>query len=1526
MIPIKQSLLLFLLLFIKVDAFAQCDSLALAPDSLQWVFCDSVVGPSPTNGYINVIKKFDDTLYIGGKFKFAGKYTGSFIAVDTTNGSLVAQPTWPKVNGEVTFSIPDGSGGIFIGGTFSKVGDSVRGNFAQINAAGQVTSLNFNFQLGSGAFLSSKGIVTCAVVYNGILYVGGSFVTVNSTARNRLVAINLSTKTITSWNPGVGGMYVNAMVTDGTNLYVAGDISSIGSIPKNNLGSIVLSTGTVNTWGPNANPTSNGGIYAMDYSDGYLYFLYKYLSTVNRVGTTSSVIQSSSIANNQLRAIKVIDDKIYVGGYFTNIGGQNRNRIAALDTATFTVKSWNPNIGGGSVHDIKYNNGLFVAGDFNYVGGVSKRYLAKIDTATGLASSLSILINPASIIKTVLPIGTSVFIGGDFATVNGKYRNNLAAINLKSNEISNWDNTTNGEVFDILIDSGSIYFAGWFSTINGLSRQGVAKMNITNNVLANWNPLNGTTATAYVLYNHGADIFVGGNLSVYGTINHYGIIKTDKINGIIDNWAPATFNIGEVRDIKISGNNLYLAGNLATTTNSNCLLIKHNLVSGLSSFITGTPTGSYQSNAVHLLDNKVYIGGTITNVSGFTRTNIAAFDTSSLALLSFDPYQFSASIMDIKTFKNKLLISTSSITTKSPVITRTGIAIVDSSSGNFVGPFNPKVSSTIEMGKTLIVGDTIFSSGAISSVNDKKIFGLTRYHIGYPVASVSISTPTLNPCVGASVTITANSTNASSFQWVKNGTVVSGVTSNTYTFVPSAGDSVVCIATSTTPCILSGTTIKSNPVVFGTPNTNTTAIATISANPSTSVCSGSSVTYTCTTNVTGGTYQWKVGTINVGTNSNTYTYIPSNGNFISCQVTKSANTCFLPSPVISDTIIAAVTTNVTPTASVSASVSGTICSGSSVTYTCGTNITGGSYQWKIGTTNVGSNSNIYTYTPANGDVITCEVTKPAGACYTQSVITSSPITISVAPNSTPTASISASVSGVVCSGSLVTYTCSTNVTGGSYQWKVGTTNVGTSSNTYTYTPANGDIITCEVTKSSGTCYIPSTVTSNSIVASVTANTTSNATITASTSTSVCSGSFVTYTCSTNVTGASYQWKVGTSNVGINSNSYTYAPVNGDVITCEVTKPSNACFSPATVISNNIIASVVSNTTPTISISASAVNICPGKSDTFTATTNILGATLQWKVNGTNVGTNSTTYIYSPANSDVVTCMLTTPAGCYSPTNITSNALTITYIVPTTAVISIISSPSDTVCIGTTVSYTASTNFISPNYQWRVNNINVGSNSSIYSYIPISNDKIECIASSAIGCYNSPSATSNKITMIVNAKQIPTISISGPSSASSSNLVTINATLSNTGSSGYTIDWSVNGSYVSSSSGTVFTFTKGAGSESVTALLKPNGCYNNASSNIHVVTNNLSVTNQNGQSTIVVYPNPFEKFIRISSTYEIKDVILYDVLGKEIIHKIFTNQLNNDCEISTCDLARGSYRLNIYDKNMNILKSVNINKQ
>ena len=57
------------------------------------------------------------TLYLGGSFDYVGPFTGSFVAVDAASGQL--DSTWLKVSGAVNASAADGSGGWFIGGSFS---------------------------------------------------------------------------------------------------------------------------------------------------------------------------------------------------------------------------------------------------------------------------------------------------------------------------------------------------------------------------------------------------------------------------------------------------------------------------------------------------------------------------------------------------------------------------------------------------------------------------------------------------------------------------------------------------------------------------------------------------------------------------------------------------------------------------------------------------------------------------------------------------------------------------------------------------------------------------------------------------------------------------------------------------------------------------------------------------------------------------------------------------------------------------------------------------------------------------------------------------------------------------------------------------------------------------------------------------------------------------------------------------------------------------------------------------------------
>ena len=95
---------------------------------------------------------------------------------------------------------------------------------------------------------------------------------------------------------------------------------------------------------------------------------------------------------------------------------------------------------------------------------------------------------------------------------------------------------------------------------------------------------------------------------------------------------------------------------------------------------------------------------------------------------------------------------------------------------------------------------------------------------------------------------------------------------------------------------------------------------------------------------------------------------------------------------------------------------------------------------------------------------------------------------------------------------------------------------------------------------------------------------------------------------------------------------------------------------ATVNSSNVLVA-------SVNIAANPVGaICAGTSVTFTATPSngINNPTYQWKLNGSNAGTNSTTYTNANlSNGDVVTCVLTSNMPCVTGSPATSNSIAMT---------------------------------------------------------------------------------------------------------------------------------------------------------------------------------------------------------------------------------------------------------------------------
>ena len=160
---------------------------------------------------------------------------------------------------------------------------------------------------------------------------------------------------------------------------------------------------------------------------------------------------------------------------------------------------------------------------------------------------------------------------------------------------------------------------------------------------------------------------------------------------------------------------------------------------------------------------------------------------------------------------------------------------------------------------------------------------------------------------------------------------------------------------------------------------------------------------------------------------------------------------------------------------------------------------------------------------------------------------------------------------------------------------------------------------------------------------------------------LCAGTSTTFNTTTVNAGSLpvYQWKVNGSGVSASGASYSYTPVNGDVVKATLIS-SAACASPDTV-SNSVTMTVQPLVVPSVTISANpGGTIITGQYDTLTATVINGGPSpvYQWKLNSTVVSSVTTSTYVSNAflNGDIVTCTITSSGTC--PGQIASAATTI----------------------------------------------------------------------------------------------------------------------------------------------------------------------------------------------------------------------------------------------------------------------------
>lgn len=197
--------------------------------------------------------------------------------------------------------------------------------------------------------------------------------------------------------------------------------------------------------------------------------------------------------------------------------------------------------------------------------------------------------------------------------------------------------------------------------------------------------------------------------------------------------------------------------------------------------------------------------------------------------------------------------------------------------------------------------------------------------------------------------------------------------------------------------------------------------------------------------------------------------------------------------------------------------------------------------------------------------------------------------------------------------------------------------------------------------------------------------------------------------------------------------------NGTYYIVSITDPNNNFLESDET--NNTIAVPITltqqNAAPTITASGSTT-LCPGENVTLTSNTapNYLWST----------GETTQSIVVSNSGSYTVSSTCGTSAATSTPvvvTVITSN------VTPSVSIS--ISSGSNPTCLNAAVTFTASAVYggSTPIYQWKVDGVNVGTNSPSYTSSAFSNGQVvTCVLTSGLSCVTTSTATSNGITILV----------------------------------------------------------------------------------------------------------------------------------------------------------------------------------
>jgi len=575
------------------------------------------------DGLVSKVVFNGSTMYASGEFTHVFAVTGNGAVLNNTTGLIAGLKKVPVINDTVYAAEPDGKGGWYIGGDFTMINDTPRNRIARINKNGTLHPWN------PGADDTVRTIVKSGAT----LYVGGEFTTIASTPRNNLASFTAASGELTGWNPSVGDADDTVYVVRVANgfVFVGGSFTSVGpATPVTRIGicSFNASTGALTSW----DPGQISAISSMAIAGTTVYVGGIITNIGGQVrqniaaldadpesatyGDATSWYPTGGAQNAVLDMEYAAPCHLFVAGLFTSIGGSSRNGLAYLDSRDATLFPWNPAPDTAIVTSIELSDGdgsLYVGGGFTSIDGQTRNGLAAVSTLTGDALAWDPA--PDNATQCLAVSGSEIYAGGNFGYMNMRERTRVAAFNTSTGLLTDFNCTPNNPVLSMATTGDTLYIGGSFTNVNGTAQPRVAALDAdTGDILLDWNPVvDGTYISKNAMAINRGVLYIGGDFTTVDGEDRNYIAAIDADTGELETgWIDPGLN-GGVQAITVLGGLIYAGGYF---TGGDCDYLARFTVKGGSQDWQTTADNTVYSI---IPDGKtLYMGGLFTGLGHFT--------------------------------------------------------------------------------------------------------------------------------------------------------------------------------------------------------------------------------------------------------------------------------------------------------------------------------------------------------------------------------------------------------------------------------------------------------------------------------------------------------------------------------------------------------------------------------------------------------------------------------------------------------------------------------------------------------------------------------------------------------------------------------------------------------------------------------------------------------------------------------------------------------------------------------------------